>query len=149
MRGIVLLSRAVKTPVPSWFKGALANNGTVTGLGAGTTPGTLGTITGGRPFKGFVPSVGARSIFAIYSSNAADLVLDLSNRGGGLSLDYFTRILVEDGTGTRQEFLTADATLLTIGGTGPTGEALWVWGTGSSRVWATGDATEVKNVWVI
>lgn len=151
MRGIVLLARAVKTPVPSWFKGTLANNGTVTGLGAGSTPGTLGTISAGRPYKGYIPNNSPnalRSIFAVYSTNSADLVLDLSNQGAGVAADYFNRIVLEDGAGAIQTYAASAASFVTSG-SGPTGEAFWIWGSGASRVWATGDATEVKNVWVI
>lgn len=150
-RAAVLLSRYVKTPQVSWFKGTLANNGAITGMSAGVIGGLPGVYTAGRPYKGFIPlnsPNGLRPIWALYSSAGADLVLDLSNQGGGLSLSYFQKVILEDGTGAIQTFLTSAATFAS-GGTGPTGEATWTWGTGAARVWAAGDATEVKNVWVI
>jgi hypothetical protein len=67
--------------------------------------------------------------------------LDLSLSGTTHSQSLFRYLLVQDGTGAVRKYNTADASFA-VGG----GVSNWRWGTGSNRVWTSGDAAEVHVV---
>ncbi len=133
-----MLKKFVKKPVAAVFAGALASNGTVTGLGSNSATGTLGTISAGNRIKG------PYTISAIASTSSANLVMYMT---GNVPEAAFTSVVAENGAGTPTTFLRSAATF--VGYLAGVNQTAWSWGNGSSRCWETTDNTETKKVIVV
>lgn len=132
---ISMLRMFVKTAVAAVFSGALANNGSVTGLGSNSAVGTLGTISAGKRIKG------PYTVSAIASTTSANLVLYMT---GNVPEASFTSVVAENGAGTPTTFLRSAATF--VGYLSGINQTAWSWGNGSARCWETTDSGETKKI---
>lgn len=93
--------------------------------GAKTPPTALGTIE----LIGGVDS----------DINDYDFQISIDPTGAAYAQDAFTGVVVEDGTGVNRTYFTADATF------SAGANSVWSWGTGSNRVWTSGDVGEQRS----
>lgn len=79
-------------------------------------------------------------IYGIVGDSGLALVVQME--GASLPASFFTKIVVQDGAGARQEFLTSSATFVNA-----STYSQWSWA--GTAVWAAGDIGEVKVVEIL
>lgn len=95
--------------------------------------GTYGSCATTTAFRG-------AEIYGIVGDSGLALVVQLA--GAALPASFFTKIVVQDGTGARQEFLTSSATFVNAGT-----YSQWSWA--GTAVWNAGDIGEIKVVEIL
>lgn len=102
------------------------------GWGTAATPGgARGSLIGST-------NVFGQTLIEVTSDTSFDLIVTVS---GIQSQSLFTRVVMVDGAGAGRTFTSASATFSTSGG-----NSFWSWGSGSSKVYESGDSGETKPI---
>jgi len=95
--------------------------------------GTYGSCGNTTKFRG-------ADIYGIVGDSVFTLVVQLA--GGSLPVSFFSKIVVQDADGARQEFLTSSSSFANAGT-----YSQWSWG--GSPVWTAADIGEIKVVEIL
>jgi hypothetical protein len=120
------------------FGGGANSVGNLTVGTTGVSSGFLGDLSIGSMSPNVVIPNGAggtQNITRAYADSTHDFVI--VSTGATLSQSVFNRCVVADGTGALRTYTTASATFSTSSGVNT-----WSWGTGSNRVYSSGDNGE-------
>lgn len=109
----------------------------IAGSNVGFTEGLNGSISNNRLFyKGYEAGV---RVFIIQTTGASDLTVQIQSPSTDPTQSAFSKIVIEDGSGTTRTFLTSAADAYSYV---TSSRATWTWGDGSTPVYESGDDTE-------
>lgn len=140
--GLALVSGAVGSTTPQITAGTIVNLVVTVGfnspeVGWNEASGPMGSIN-----TQALPGA-ANTLHAVESiGGSLDFIVHMNSNG--TAQNYFKRVIVSDGNGAKRVFETASATSF-INNSG----TRWIWGTGSSMVWASTDSGEAHVVQLV